>query len=379
MQSRCIFFAMRCNEVIKYLEDWAPKEIAWEKDNVGLHIGSSKRKLKNIMLSLDLNESVIDQALKKNCNFIFTHHPLLFKPLTKIDTSANLTSILVEKLIKNDITLYSAHTNLDFTKDGVSFQLAKKLKLNNTKFLINLPEKQIKLVVFVPGESLEKVAGAIHQSGGGIIGEYSNCSYRLAGTGTFRGSEKTRPAVGGKDSLEFIDEIRLEVLVDQWKIDKVIAAMKLAHPYEEVAYDLYPLKNANVNYGIGAIGKLNSPMNKKEFLRHISNSLNVKNFRYSNGTNKKINTVAVCGGSCSDLLNEALKLNADALITADVKYHTFQDAERKILLIDAGHYETEIHSLNEVQRRLSNFITDKSSTKVFKYRGSTNPIIFYNN
>ena len=370
---------MRCNEVIKYLEDWAPKEIAWEKDNVGLNVGSAERKLKNIMLSLDLNESVIDQALKKNCNFIFTHHPLLFKPLTKIDTSTNSTSILVEKLIKNDITLYSAHTNLDFTKDGVSFQLAKKLRLNNIKFLVNLPEKQIKLVVFVPGESLEKVARAIYQTGGGIIGEYTDCSYRLAGTGTFRGSKQTNPAVGNYGRLEFVDEIRLEVLVDNWKIDKVVSAMKSAHPYEEVAYDLYPLKNANINYGIGAIGKLNSPMNKKEFLGHISKCLKVKNFRYSNGTNKKINTVAVCGGSCSDLLNEALKLNADAFVTADVKYHTFQDAERKILLIDAGHYETEIHSLNEVHKRLSNFITDKRNTKVFKYSGSTNPIIFYNN
>ena len=370
---------MRCNEIIKYLEDWAPKEIAWEKDNVGLQIGSAKRKLKNIMLSLDLNENVIDQALKKNCNFIFTHHPLLFKPLTKIDTSKNSTSILVEKLIKNYITLYSAHTNLDFTKDGVSFQLAKKLKLHNIKFLVNLPEKQMKLVVFVPEDSLEKVASAIHQSGGGIIGEYFNCSYRLAGTGTFRGSDETKPAVGSKGGLEFIDEIRLEVLVDQWKIDKVISAMKSAHPYEEVAYDIYPLKNTNINYGLGAIGTLNSPMSKNEFLSYISKCLKVKNLRYSNGTNKKIKTVAVCGGSCSDYLNEALKLNADAFITADIKYHAFQDAERKILLIDAGHYETEIHSLNEVHNRLSNFITDKRSTKVFKYSGSTNPIIFYNN
>jgi dinuclear metal center YbgI/SA1388 family protein len=349
---------MRCTDIIKYLEDWAPKEIAWKKDNVGLQIGSADRKLKNIMLSLDLNENVIDQALKKNCNFIFTHHPLLFKPLTKIDISKNSTSVLVEKLIKNDITLYSAHTNLDFTKDGVSFQLAKKIKLNNINFLDNIPGKQLKLVVFVPEVSLEIVASAIHQAGGGIIGEYSQCSYRLAGTGTFVGSDKTNPAVGNQGGLEFVNEIRLEVLVDQWKIDEVMSAMKLAHPYEEVAYDLYPLKNSNVNYGVGAIGTLNSPMNKSEFFSYISTCLKVKNFRYSNGTNKKIKTVAVCGGSGSDLLNEALKLNADAFITADVKYHTFQDAERKIFLIDAGHYETEIHSLNEVHKKLSNFITN---------------------
>jgi len=370
---------MKCNDIIKYLEGWAPKEIAWEKDNVGLQIGSVGRRIKNIMLSLDLNENVIDQALKKNCNFIFTHHPLLFKPLSKIDTSENSTSLLVEKLIKNDITLYSAHTNLDFTKDGVSFQLAKKLKLHNIKFLVNLSDKQLKLVVFVPEDSIEKVAGAIHQSGGGIIGEYSNCSYRLAGTGTFKGSKNTNPTVGGSSDLEFVDEIRLEVLVDQWKMEDVIRAMKLAHPYEEVAYDLYPLKNANVNYGLGAIGTLSSPMNKNEFFSHISKCLRIKNFRYSTGANKKVTTVAVCGGSCSDYMNEALKSGADAFITADIKYHSFLDADGKILLIDAGHYETEIHSLNEVQRRLSNFISNKNSAKVFKYSGSTNPIIFYNN
>ena len=370
---------MKCNELIKYLEGWAPKEIAWKKDNVGLQIGSVERRIKNIMLSLDLNENVIDQALKMNCNFIFTHHPLLFKPLRKIDTSANSTSLLIEKLIKNNITLYSAHTNLDFTKDGVSFQLAKKLNLLNIKFLVNLPEKQLKLVVFVPEDSIEKVADAIHQSGGGIIGEYSKCSFRLAGTGSFIGSEKTNPTVGSSSDLEFVDEIRLEVLVDQWKIADIISAMKLAHPYEEVAYDLYPLKNAHVNYGLGAIGTLSSPMNKNEFFSYISKCLRVKNFRYSAGKNKKVNTVAVCGGSCSDYMNEALKSGADAFITADIKYHSFQDAEGKILLIDAGHYETEIHSLNEVQRRLSNFISNKNSTRVFKYRGSTNPIIFYNN
>ena len=370
---------MNCNDIIKYLENWAPKEIAWKKDNTGLQVGSPERRIKNIMLSLDLNESVVDQAIKKKCNFIFTHHPLLFKPLKKIDTSVNTTSLLVEKLIKNDITLYSAHTNLDFTKGGVSFQLAKKLKLYDIDFLINLSDKQIKLVVFVPEDSIEKVANAIHQSGGGIIGEYSDCSYRLAGTGTFRGSEKTNPTVGSSGGLESVDEMRLEVLVDQWKIDKVIAAMKLAHPYEEVAYDLYPLRNSNVNYGLGAIGLLNSPMNKKEFFSHIFKTLRIKNFRYSNGKKNKIHSVAVCGGSCSDYLKKALNSGADAFITADVKYHSFQEAEGKILFIDAGHYETEIHSLNEVHRRLSKFISDRNSTKVYIYSGSTNPIIFYNN
>ncbi|MCH7516396.1 MAG: Nif3-like dinuclear metal center hexameric protein [Bacteroidetes bacterium] len=370
---------MQCKEVIKHIEEWAPKAIAWDRDNVGLQIGTAKRKIKNVMLSLDLNANVIEQALKKKCNFIITHHPLLFNPLTKIDTESDSKSKLVEKLIKNDVTLYSAHTNLNFTKDGVSFQLAKRLNLQNIKFLHHLNENQTKLVVFVQEDNVEKVSNAIHRTGGGIIGNYSNCSFRIKGTGTFKGTDKTNPAVGTKGKLESVDEIRLEVIVDNWKLSEVIIAMKSAHPYEEVAYDLYPLKNENCQYGMGTIGELKKPMIKNKFLDLVSKKLTAKNLRYSNGKKGTIKRVAVCGGSCSDLLSEASELNADAFITSDVKYHSFQDAEGKILFIDAGHYETEIHSIDEIQKRLKLFLNKEKGIKVFKYSGSTNPIIFYNN
>ena len=370
---------MQCKEVIKHIEEWAPKAIAWDKDNVGLQVGTTRRKIKNVMLSLDLNEKVIEQALKNRCNFIITHHPLLFNPLTKIDTESDSKSKLIEKLIKNDVTLYSAHTNLDFTKDGVSFQLANRLNLQNINFLHHLNENQIKLVVFVPEDHVEKVSSAIHRSGGGIIGNYSNCSFRIKGTGTFKGAEQTSPSIGTKGKLESVDEIRLEVIVDNWKLPEVIIAMKSAHPYEEVAYDLYPLKNENEHYGMGAIGELKKPMVKNEFLDFVSKKLNAKNLRYSNGKKGNIKRVAVCGGSCSDLLKEASKLNADAFITADVKYHSFQDAGGKILFIDAGHYETEIHSIDEIQKRLELILHKETRIKVYKYSGSTNPIIFYNN
>jgi dinuclear metal center YbgI/SA1388 family protein len=370
---------MQCKEVIKHIEKWAPKAIAWDRDNVGLQVGTPNRVIKNVMLSLDINENVIKQALIKKCNFIITHHPLLFNPLTKIDTESDSTSKLVEKLIKNDVTLYTAHTNLDFTKDGVSFQLAKRLNLQNINFLHHLNENQIKLVVFVPEDNVEMVSNAIHRSGGGIIGNYSNCSFRTKGIGTFKGEKETNPAIGTKGQLESVDEIRLEVIVDDWKLPKVIIAMKSAHPYEEVAYDLYPLKNENSRYGMGAIGELKKPMTKNNFLDFVSNNLNTKNLRYSNGKKRNIKRVAVCGGSCSDLLNTASQLNADAFITADVKYHSFQDAEGIILFIDAGHYETEIHSIDEIKKRLEFFLNKEKRIKVYKYRGSTNPIIFYNN
>ncbi len=154
--------------------------------------------------------------------------------------------------------------------------------------------------------------------------------------------------------------------------------MKKAHPYEEVAYDIYSLKNVNVNYGIGAIGELNDSMEINEFLDFVSSKLKTTALRYTKGKKNKIKSVAVCGGSCGELLNEAINQNADAFVTADLKYHTFQDAERKILLIDAGHYETEAPILDEIKKRLESFLNENKKIKVLKFKGSTNPIVFYN-
>jgi dinuclear metal center YbgI/SA1388 family protein len=371
---------MTCSEIIKYLEDWTPKEIAWQKDNVGLQVGSPSRKVKNILLSLDLTEQVVDDAIKKGCNFILTHHPLLFQPLRKLDLQKDKNSKLIEKLIKNDITLYSAHTNLDFTKDGVSFELAKLLELNGIDFLVRSKGNQFKLAVFVPKDSLEKVAASIFEAGGGIIGEYKNCSFRTQGVGTFKGSNKSNPSVGKKGRYEKADEIKLEVIVDSWKLNGVISAMFKAHPYEEVAYDIYPLENKNAGFGAGAVGELSKPMSEKNFLNHVSKKLRIKNLRYVRGSKNQIKKVAVCGGSGTELLKDAVASGADAFVTADVKYHTFHDASGEILLLDAGHYETEVPVLREVQKRLTSFAgLKKSDTRIFKYSGTTSPIIFYNN
>jgi len=369
---------MTGKEIIKYLEEWAPKGIAWDKDNVGLQVGDPEIKIKNVLLSLDLKEEVIESAIKENCNLIITHHPLLYYPLKNLDYSKNIIARMIEKLIKNNITLYSAHTNLDFTKHGVSYQLAKRLLLKKIKFLKNLSENQIKLAVFVPESHVNKVAEAIHQSGGGLIGEYSHCSFRTSGTGTFKGSDASNPSIGKRGNVEFVEEVRLEVLVDEWKLNQIINSMKKVHPYEEVAYDVFPLKNDNANYGIGAIGELSDSMDTNDFLGFVSSKLKTSTLRYTNSKKKKIKTVAVCGGSCSELVDEAIKQNADTFVTADLKYHTFQDAEGKILLIDAGHYETEVLILDEIKKRLESFLNENKKIKVLKFKGSTNPIVFYN-
>jgi dinuclear metal center YbgI/SA1388 family protein len=367
---------MRCYKVIKIIESWAPKSIAWEKDNVGLQVGSLNRNVKNILLCLDVNEKVVDEAIIKNCNLIISHHPLLFRSVKIIDVEKDKKSRIIEKLIKKDITLYSAHTNLDFTKDGVSFQLANKLGLIKQNFLQTLSSNQNKLIVFVPFDFANKVAEAVHNAGAGIIGDYSNCCFRTNGIGTFKGLEKSNPTVGAKYKLESVDEVKLEVLVNSFDLKNVIAEMKKVHPYEEVVYDVFPLLNENVNYGIGVIGELKNEVWEKDFLNLVSKSLNIKTLRFAKGKSKKIKKVAVCGGSGSDLLEIAVKNNADAFVTADIKYHTFQDAENEILLIDAGHFETEIHSLDEIKRRIEKSFLEK--TKIFKYSGTTNPIVFYN-
>jgi dinuclear metal center YbgI/SA1388 family protein len=377
-QRSAFFFEMTGKEIIKYLEEWAPKGIAWERDNAGLQVGNPNIKIKNILLSLDLSEEVIETAKKENCNLIITHHPLLFYPLKNLDVSNSRNSKMIQMLIKYDITLYSAHTNLDFTKHGVSYQLANSLQLENIRFLKNLSQNQVKLTVFVPETHLNKVADAIHDAGGGIIGEYSHCSFRAGGTGAFKGSDKSNPSSGKKNVLETVEEIKFEVVVDKWKLDQVISSMKKAHPYEEVAFDIYLLDNENVNYGIGAIGELSESMSKNDFLKFVSSKLKIPSFRHTKTVNNNIKTVAVCGGSCSELIDESIKQNADAFITADIKYHAFHDAEEKILLIDAGHYETEVPVLDEIKKRLKKFLEKNKKIKVLKFKGSTNPVVFYN-
>ncbi|MCK9280712.1 MAG: Nif3-like dinuclear metal center hexameric protein [Melioribacteraceae bacterium] len=365
---------MRIKELIKYLEVWAPPGAAWDRDNTGLQVGFREEKLINLLLCLEVNQDAIREAINKKCNLIVTHHPLIFSPIKKLDFQNDTNSKLIESLTRNKITLYSMHTNLDYIKDGVSFELAKELKLKNVHFLKPQSGNQFKLVVFAPESDIEKISDAVFNSGAGRIGEYDKCSYRSKGEGTFLGSSNTNPALGKKGNFEKVKEERLEFIVDSWNLNASIRALINAHSYEEPAYDIYPLKNHSVNYGAGAVGELENEMSVKQFLDYVANEMKIKNFRYALGRNKKIKTVAVCGGSGSDMIDDAVCKGADAYITADIKYHAFQDS--KLLLIDAGHYETEIFALNLLKRRIGSFINTKES-KVFKYTGVTNPVKFY--
>ncbi|MEW5799728.1 MAG: Nif3-like dinuclear metal center hexameric protein [Bacteroidota bacterium] len=360
-------------EFQKEFENITPPAIAWKGDNVGLQVGRGSDTITNILVSLDATMDVAVEAKKKKANLIVTHHPLLFHPIKNV-TSQSRAGALVLYLAEHNINLYAAHTNLDSVRWGVNFVLAQTLGLKNISILSPLHESLTKIAVFVPQKYVEQVAAAMHDAGAGTFTKYDTCSFRTEGTGTFRGMNNAKPFLGQVGKVERAEETRLEMLCETWKINSVIAAMTKAHPYEEVAYDVYPLMNNNTEYGLGAIGNFDTPMGSNSFLKLIKTTLQTGSLRFSKGP-ASIQRVAVCGGSGSELINEAASLGADAMITADVKYHTFQEFEGKILLVDAGHYETERHVLPVVGNKIREIVRKrKSSTKVFITEHTTNPI-----
>lgn len=355
-------------KIFEFLENWSPNGIAWEKDNVGLQIGDYKNETRAILLTLDLTKDAVEKAIKQKCNLIITHHPFFYTPINKIELSSDKGK-LIELLIKNQITVYSAHTNLDFTKDGVSFALAKKLGLQKINFLENAPSTQYKLVTFVPENNVQNLIEKLSEAGAGIIGNYTHCSYQLKGKGTFFGLENTNPAIGEKGKLEEVEEIRLEMIFEKWNLNKILKSLLKNHPYEEPAYDIYPLQNRNVNYGFGAIGYLPEKMDLISFVNLVKKKLGANVVKYTLGSKKVLEKIGVCSGSGSDLISKAISEGCDAFVTSDIKYHTFMDFGHKLSLIDADHFYTEFPILDELARRLNTFIkSQKKKINIIKHR-----------
>lgn len=334
--------SLMCNEILSFIEKKYPLSLAEEFDNTGLLIGSFNKEVNKILVCLEVNEAVAIEAVNSNVDMIVSHHPLIFKPLKSI-TSKDYTSSIIIKLIKNDINLYSMHTNFDNSFEGMNDILARRLKLCDVKVLSpNKNRNLYKLAVFVPVSHMEQVREAMLDSGGGYIGNYSHCSFSSLGKGSFMPLDGTSPFIGEAHKMEFVDEIKVETIVDGEKLGSVIAAMLKAHPYEEVAYDIYELEN-KIICGTGRIGELNKALDFKEFCSFVKKSLNISSLNVSGRMDRIIKRVGIVGGAGDDFIMDCINNNCDVLVTGDIKHHIAYDAfEQGLNIIDAGHYNTEI-------------------------------------
>jgi dinuclear metal center YbgI/SA1388 family protein len=327
-------------EVVRVIEESVPLSYQESYDNSGLQIGDPRQEISSILLTIDITEEVIDEAIASGANLIVSHHPLIFGGLKRI-TGSNYVERCIVKAIQNNIALYACHTNIDNIISGVSFRMAAKMGLANIKVLAPLEGALLKLVVFVPANHAGDIRKAIFAAGAGHIGEYDCCSFNTEGAGTFRASEQAHPFVGEIGKLHTEAEVRIETILPKPIQHKVISAMLKAHPYEEVAYDIYPLANKFSNAGSGAIGNFENPMDETAFLTHLQKTFQVGAIRHTNLSGRKVSKVALCGGSGSFLFKDARNAGADAFVSGDFKYHQFFDADNRIMIADIGHFESE--------------------------------------
>ncbi len=331
---------MKLSQLTAYLESLAPLAYQEEYDNAGLIVGQPEQEVYQALISLDCTEAVVDEAIANNCQVIISHHPIVFRGIKKFNGKTYVERV-VEKAIRNNIALYAIHTNLDNIMTGVNAKICETLGLNNCHVLAPKHNLLKKLVTYVPNSHADAVRNALFEAGAGNIGNYSECSFNAEGTGTFKGNGQTDPYVGepGKRHLE--SEVRIETVYPAILESKILMALVLTHPYEEVAYDLYTLTNQNQQVGAGMIGELEVPVEEEEFLYHIKEKMRAHVIRHTALTGRHIKKVAVCGGAGGFLLKQAIAAGADIFITADYKYHEFFDAEGKLVIADIGHFESE--------------------------------------
>lgn len=336
-----------------WMERLAPIHLAEEWDAVGLQIGDPTAKVKRAITALTLTLDVVDQATAFDAQIVVAHHPLIFRPLRSIEPQTRIGSIITS-LIRNGIALYVAHTNLDAAPGGVNDGLASRLGLVDVAPLVPAaPRPRYKLVTFVPVEHEAQVRDAMAQAGAGVIGNYSHCAFSSRGWGSFKPLEGANPYIGRVGDIERVEEVRLEMVVDEECKDAVIGALRQAHPYEEVAYDLYPIEGGPPVAGIGRIGRLSQPMQLEDFVAHVVRSLDLDDVRLAGARKKLVQRVAVVGGSGGSFIARAIRMGADAFITGDVDYHDADDARHGgLLVIDAGHFGTEKHVPHDLKAYL---------------------------
>jgi len=363
----------KVKEIISDIEKIAPLAYQESYDNAGLMVGNSDMDATGVLVCIDITDKILEEAIAKKCNLIICHHPLIFGGLKKIN-GKNMVERCVITAIKNEIALYAAHTNLDSVINGVNFKMAEKLNLNNVSILSPMHGELRKLVAFVPTDYADKVRTSLFNAGAGHIGNYDSCSYNSAGEGTFRADNTANPFVGEKGEIHTEGEVRIETVFPNVKKSEIISALLQAHPYEEVAYDIYPIENTYKYAGMGTVGTLDKPMETDAFFKLLKNTFNCKCIRHTEPPSKSVSKVAMCGGAGSFMLRSAISAKADVFISGDFKYHDFFNAESKILIADIGHYESEQYTKDIFYDLL---MKKNPKFAVFKTEVDTNPINYY--
>jgi dinuclear metal center YbgI/SA1388 family protein len=360
-------------ELLASLNRWAPFAFQESYDNAKLLTGSPGQVVSGVLVSLDCIESVVDEAIRMNCNTILSHHPILFNGIKSI-TGENYIERTIIKAIKNEISLIAMHTNLDNVSSGVNHKIAQKLNLLNTEILRSKPNVLKKLITYCPTSNAEEVRLALFESGAGKIGDYDQCSFNTVGTGTYRAGEHAQPYLGERGQIHKEEEIKIELVFSSPFKSNIVNALIKAHPYEEVAYEIYELDNTNKNIGSGMIGELTEPMSEIRFLDQLKNAFQCQVIRHTKLLDKPISKVAFCGGAGGFLLDDAKRKAADVFITGDYKYHEFFDADENIVIMDIGHYESEQYTIelmgDFLKRNFNTFATHLTTV-------NTNPVNYY--
>lgn len=348
-------------DVIHAMERFAPLQLAMPGDVVGLQIGRLDKPLTHVRLALEASPEVITAACQDGVDMLVTHHALLYRPVTKVDTSTARGGALAQALA-HDLAVYSAHTNLDITDGGVNDVLAELLQLSNLEILDRTKtERMRKLVVYVPETHQREVRDVVCQAGAGQIGEYSHCTFSTAGEGTFLPLEGANPFVGEPGKLERVREVRVETIVPEGKVETIVQAMLEVHPYEEVAYDIYPLDIMGKSYGLGRVGNLQTPLRLTDFASRCRDLLGLTHIRFAGDPETLVQRIAIVGGSGSKWISKALERGAQVLLTADCDHHALADAwQDGLAVIDATHASLE----RPVLKRVKQFLDDIFGTEV---------------
>ena len=364
---------MKISEIIETLETIAPPALQESYDNAGLLTGNAAWDCTGVLCTLDATEAIILEAKATGCNLVVAHHPIIFTGLKKIN-GKNYVEKAVIAAIKNDIAIYAIHTNLDNVLQGVNGKIANTLGLVNCKILSPKSAQLAKLFTFVPVDFIEKIQEALYQAGAGNIGQYSQVSFTAEGTGHFTPSVHANPFSGNPGQPQKEKEIKLEVVFPAYLQQKIVAALREVHPYEEVAYDIVTLANESPDTGSGLVGELAEPVTETFFLQKIQQAFGLKAFRHTDLLNKKVQRIALCGGAGSFLIGAAIRAGADFYISSDIKYHEFFDAENRLVIADIGHWESEqftIDLLHEIlQAKFPTFAVLKSTLR-------TNPVHYF--